>query len=240
MAIVVGCIVTILVQSSSVVVSVLTPLAGVGAVTLDRVFPMMLGANLGTTSTAMLAAFSASGNRIAPTFQIALCHLFFNLTGLLIWYPLPFMRRVPLTIAGFFGKTTAKYRWYAFAYLLVMFFFMPLCVFALSLAGSEVLVGVVITFSVVTFAVAIINVLQSKRPQWLPRSLRTWSFLPKWMRSLQPLDDVIMRLVTSCCCSCCRRAMSQGNDVEQNNDVTVTTGKSREQHELVTSTDENV
>ena len=75
MAIVVGCIVTILVQSSSVVVSVLTPLAGVGAVTLDRVFPMMVGANLGTTSTAMLAAFSASGNRIAPTFQIALCHL---------------------------------------------------------------------------------------------------------------------------------------------------------------------
>ena len=186
---------------------------------------MMLGANLGTTSTAMLAAFSASGDRVAPAFQIAICHLFFNFTGLLLWYPIPFLRGAPLAIARFFGRTTAKYRWYAFAYLLVMFFIMPLAVFALSLAGSAVLVCVVIAFSLITFTVAIINLLQAKRPQWLPRSLRTWNFLPKCLRSLEPLDDVIMRLVTSCscCCKCCKAITDnneqtvQGSDVEDEN-----------------------
>ena len=31
-----------------------------------------------------------------PYWQVALCHLFFNIFGIIFWYPIPFMRRVPL------------------------------------------------------------------------------------------------------------------------------------------------
>ena len=44
---VVGAGLTVLVQSSSVFTSTLTPLAGTGLVTLDRVYPLTLGSNIG-------------------------------------------------------------------------------------------------------------------------------------------------------------------------------------------------
>ncbi|KAI0222244.1 Sodium-dependent phosphate transport protein 2A, partial [Lamellibrachia satsuma] len=52
-------------------------------------------------------------------------HLFFNIFGILIWYPVPAMRNVPVTLAKCLGNTTAKYRWFAVAYLAVMFFMLP-------------------------------------------------------------------------------------------------------------------
>lgn len=65
-------------------------------------------------------------------FQIALVHLFFNIFGILIYYPIPFMR-FPIPLAKKLGETTAKYRWFAVLYLFVMFFFLPGFVFILSL-----------------------------------------------------------------------------------------------------------
>ena len=210
-AIVVGALVTMLVQSSSVVVSTLTPLAGVGVVTLERVYPMMLGANLGTTSTAILAAFSATGDRFEPTFQIALCHMFFNVTGILIWYPIPLMRKVPMGLARFLGRTTARYRWFAFAYLIVMFFLLPMLIFVLSLPGWWLLASVLIPVILLAFAIGVINTLQNKRPHWLPHRLRNWHFLPRWCRSLEPLDRGMTSLISKCnCCGCCD-AVVDGN-----------------------------
>ena len=52
----VGCLITILVQSSSITTSVLTPLAGMDLIKLEQMYPMTLGANLGTTMTAIMAA----------------------------------------------------------------------------------------------------------------------------------------------------------------------------------------
>ena len=46
-----GCLLTIVIQSSSVFTSTLTPLVGLGMVTLERVFPLTLGSNIGTTVT---------------------------------------------------------------------------------------------------------------------------------------------------------------------------------------------
>jgi sodium-dependent phosphate cotransporter len=82
LAILAGALFTFLVQSSSVFTSTLTPLVGVGLVTVERVYPLTLGSNLGTTTTALLAAMSADPDMIRATVQIALCHLFFNLTGI--------------------------------------------------------------------------------------------------------------------------------------------------------------
>lgn len=48
-AILVGAGLTIIMQSSSVFTSALTPLVGVGVITLERMYPLTLGSNLGTT-----------------------------------------------------------------------------------------------------------------------------------------------------------------------------------------------
>ncbi|KAI6243657.1 Sodium-dependent phosphate transport protein 2B-like protein [Aphelenchoides fujianensis] len=44
----------------------------------------------------------------APTLQIALCQTLYNVIGVLLFYPIPFMRKIPLTIAMKLGDTTAK------------------------------------------------------------------------------------------------------------------------------------
>ncbi|ELU16545.1 hypothetical protein CAPTEDRAFT_108894, partial [Capitella teleta] len=198
-------IVTMLVQSSSVVASALTPLVGLGVVSVERVYPMMLGANIGTTSTAILAAFAASGDSIRASFQIAMCHLFFNLTGIIIWFPIPFMRRVPINLSKFLGNVTAQYRWFAVLYLLMMFFFIPLTIFALSIPGWYVLAAVGIPILLLLVAIGIINIIQNKKPNWLPAKMRTWEFLPEPMRSLKPLDRIVARVLGICtCCTCFR------------------------------------
>ena len=135
MAIGLGCILTIIVQSSSVFTSSLVPLVGLGLVSLERLFPLTLGSNLGTTVTGILASLSSSPKTLRYSLQIALCHSLFNLSGILIWYPIPFMRRVPLAIARFLGRKSAEYRWFAILYIVLTFVLIPLFIFALSLAG---------------------------------------------------------------------------------------------------------
>jgi sodium-dependent phosphate cotransporter len=89
-AIAIGCGVTILVQSSSITTSTLVPLAGVGVLRLEKMYPLELGADIGTTFTALMAAMVSSK---IESLQIALVHLFFNLTGILIWYRTYFLGR---------------------------------------------------------------------------------------------------------------------------------------------------
>ena len=86
------------------------PLVSLGLFTIERVFPLILGANIGTTVTGILAAFSADSKSIENSLQIALCHTLFNVSGILIWYPIPPIRRIPIRIAVFLSDTTATYR----------------------------------------------------------------------------------------------------------------------------------
>ena len=53
-AIVFGSIITVMVQSSSITTSLVIPLAGAGVLSLRKIFPFTLGANIGTTITAWL------------------------------------------------------------------------------------------------------------------------------------------------------------------------------------------
>ena len=135
LAIIVGAILTFLVQSSSIFTSAVTPLVGLGVISIDRMYPLTLGSNIGTTTTAMLAAFAAGSDKIVYTLQVALAHLFFNLSGILIWYPVPVMRKLPIKMAKSLGNTTAKYRWFAVTYIFFMFFIFPGIIFGLSIPG---------------------------------------------------------------------------------------------------------
>lgn len=199
MAMFVGAGITFLVQSSSVFTSAMTPLVGIGVISLERAYPLTLGSNIGTTATALLAALASPGNKLAAAIQIALCHLFFNLFGILLWYPLPFMR-LPIRMAHILGERTSKYRWFAVLYLLLSFLLLPSLVLGLSLAGWRVMAGVGAPFLGVTIFVTIVNVMQARSPGHLPAKLQTWDFLPRWMRSLKPLDHLITK-ATVCCSS---------------------------------------
>ena len=90
---------TIIVQSSSIFTSTVTPMVGIGLVELENVYPLFLGSNIGTTGTAILAALTQSGSdAFKNTIHGALFHLFFNIIGILIFYPIPFMRQVNIWI----------------------------------------------------------------------------------------------------------------------------------------------
>ncbi|XP_070546832.1 sodium-dependent phosphate transport protein 2B-like [Ptychodera flava] len=209
-AILVGAAMTLLVQSSSIFTSALTPLIGIGVVSLDRAYPLTLGANIGTTATGLLAALASSEGKLANALQIAFCHLLFNISGIILWYPIPPARRVPIKIAKIFGNTTAKYRWFAALYLICMFFLFPGIVFALSIAGWQYLAAVGIPTLTSFLIIVFINVLQVKAPKCLPKKLRNWDWLPKWMHSLEPLDTVLTKLCRTCYwCPCCKETCKE-------------------------------
>merc|ERR1712137_541489 len=135
--------ITIVVQSSSVTWAALTPLCGMGVLRLEKMLPLTLGANIGTTVTALIAALSTMK---FGALQIALCHLLFNITGILIWFPVPLMRQIPLGAARLLGLYASFYRFVPALYILVMFVTVPGILLGLSsLYDASVAGGVILT-----------------------------------------------------------------------------------------------
>merc|ERR1719331_2180924 len=110
LAMFVGMGLTIMVQSSSITTSALTPLVGVGVIQLETMYPTVLGANIGTCVTGVLAALAADSSKLYLTLQVAYSHLLFNLTGIVLFYVFFPLRPAPIKAAKFLGDTTAKYR----------------------------------------------------------------------------------------------------------------------------------
>ncbi|XP_067107216.1 solute carrier family 34 member 2a [Osmerus mordax] len=214
-AILVGAGMTFIVQSSSVFTSAITPLVGIGVISIERAYPLSLGSNIGTTTTAILAALASPGETLENSLQIALVHFLFNISGILLWYPIPFTR-VPIRLAKALGNITAGYRWFAIVYILSCFFVLPLFVFGLSLAGWQVLVGVGVPLVAMIIVIIVINVLQSKCPRCLPTVLHSWDFLPLWAHSLAPWDRVVKVMAAKCCCCCkCCQPASEAEGEEK-------------------------
>jgi solute carrier family 34 (sodium-dependent phosphate cotransporter) len=113
---------TIIVQSSSITTSLLIPLVAAGILTIESAFPITIGANIGTTTTAILASF-ATGN--IDAIVIAFAHFLFNLTGTVFIYPIKYFRKIPINLAKAFGELAAYKRRYAFFYVLGVFFIVP-------------------------------------------------------------------------------------------------------------------
>lgn len=192
-AIIVGLGSTLLVQSSSVFTSALTPLAGIGLLKIERMYPLLIGSNIGTTATGLMTAFTQPNNTKSAV-RIALCHIIFNITGFLIFFPISQLR-VPIRMARLIGRQACKYRWFAIAYIIFMFFVFPALVFALSMAGWYVLSGIFGPLMIVLLFVIIVNVIQRKCPQILPERLKNWHFLPVALRSLKPYDKKCMSII---------------------------------------------
>jgi len=118
-----GFVVTLAVQSSSMVLSLCVPMAAAGIITIDQIFAVTLGANIGTTGTAILAAL---GTGSVAGLAIAFAHTLFNTTGVLIFFPIKPMRRLPIGMALWFSRIASESRWIAVLYLIIMFFVLPL------------------------------------------------------------------------------------------------------------------
>jgi sodium-dependent phosphate cotransporter len=123
LGIVFGTGMTLITQSSSITTSVLIPFAGAGALTLQQIYPLVLGANLGTAIQSVIGAMDKAGT---DPLQVALAHMFFNVTGILLWYPLPWLRQVPMYAAKRLGRGAAIWRLFPLVYIAVAFLIGPL------------------------------------------------------------------------------------------------------------------
>jgi sodium-dependent phosphate cotransporter len=125
LAMVVGMVATAMVQSSSITTSLLVPLAGAGVLTLPQAFPVTLGANVGTTVTALLAALAATGANATAGITIALVHFLFNISGTLLVYPWKRIRNIPLAGARWIAAKAVDSRRTAVVYVLAFFYGLP-------------------------------------------------------------------------------------------------------------------
>lgn len=125
-----GTAITALVQSSSTTTSLMVPLAGAGMITLEEVYPFVLGANIGTCITAILATLTVNSS---VALQLALVHVAYNLLAVLLIYGLPILRTVPLTMAETLAGITKRYRPVAIVYVIGTFFLLPFLAVWLSL-----------------------------------------------------------------------------------------------------------
>jgi len=116
-----GVVFTAGVQSSSVTTSVIVPFVATRKISLKQSFTFILGANIGTTITALIAALFKSEAAVS----IALVHLFFNLIGVLIFLPFPIIRNIPVRMAKSFGRLAMKFRIAGFVYIILTFFLIP-------------------------------------------------------------------------------------------------------------------
>jgi sodium-dependent phosphate cotransporter len=122
-----GVILTILVQSSSITTSTIIPLAGAGVLTLRQIYPFTLGANIGTTVTALLASLTLNTTAMVAAFS----HLFFNIFGIILIYLNPLLRDVPMKLAKWIANVALKNKALPIIYLLIIFFGIPLIIILL-------------------------------------------------------------------------------------------------------------
>ncbi len=125
LAIFVGCLITAMVQSSSITTSLLVPMAGVGILTLERAFPVTLGANIGTTVTALMASLAVSGPNALAGVEIAVTHMLFNLAGLVLIYSIRPVRELLLGGVRHFANLAVRSKILAVVYLLLVFYGLP-------------------------------------------------------------------------------------------------------------------
>ena len=121
----IGVLVTSIIQSSSGTTSIVVTLVASGQITVGNAIPIVMGANIGTTVTALLAAMALG---LPIGIQVAFSHLIFNISGTCVFYPLRF---IPISLAKGLGQRAADSRLFALSYLLVIFFLVPLVILLL-------------------------------------------------------------------------------------------------------------
>ncbi len=81
LGVLVGAILTAIIQSSSASVGILQALSATGAVSYGAAIPIIMGQNIGTCVTALLSSFGTNKNAK----RAAIIHLSFNVIGTVVW-----------------------------------------------------------------------------------------------------------------------------------------------------------
>ena len=111
-----GLLLTSAVQSSSITTSLIVPLVANRKISLKNCFPYIVGANLGTTVTALLAALFKNEAAIS----IAIIHFAFNFAGILLFLVLPVIKDIPVALARYFSRRVHDTEhWLCLCYYLV-------------------------------------------------------------------------------------------------------------------------
>jgi len=132
MSFVVGLILTVMVQSSSITTSLIVPLAGAGVLRLQQIFPFTIGANIGTTITGLLAALAVAGQPdIDPKLvlagaTVAFAHFLFNASGAIIFLPFKRVRELPILVAEWLAEVCIKNRIIPIVFIILVFYLIPL------------------------------------------------------------------------------------------------------------------
>jgi sodium-dependent phosphate cotransporter len=121
--ILVGIGVTVAVQSSSITTSILVPLVASGILTLRSAYPITVGANIGTTITALIASLAVAR---PEGLTIALVHLMFNLSATAIIFPVPRIREIPIRFAEALARVAIRRRTAVLVYVVSVFIILPL------------------------------------------------------------------------------------------------------------------
>ena len=112
---------------------------------------------IGTTTTSLISALSQNVQRAEPL-QVALSHFFFNLIGVVIFFPF----KLPLSLAKFLAEEVAVYQWFGVVYILGCFFIIPILSILIALTNED-LSWIIILISVSIFLIVlIITTLQVK------------------------------------------------------------------------------
>ncbi|MBL6449681.1 Na/Pi symporter [Fulvivirga sp. 29W222] len=118
-----GTFVTSIIQSSSISTSLVIPFVATDKISLRKITPFIIGANVGTTITAFIAVFFKSYELVS----IAIVHLTFNIIGVMIFLPFPWLREVLTKMAEKFSALASNYRFTVIIYILMIFFIIPFC-----------------------------------------------------------------------------------------------------------------
>ena len=121
-AIAIGAVITMAVQSSSITTSLIVPMCGSGILSIDAAFPVMLGANIGTTITAFLASLATGKAGLI----IALVHVLFNMIGTIGIMVIPRARQIPIALAEGLAVRAVRNKLWVIAYVFIMFIIIPL------------------------------------------------------------------------------------------------------------------
>ncbi|RAW03380.1 Na/Pi symporter [Pseudochryseolinea flava] len=118
-----GLVTTAAIRSSTITTSVVVPIVAKKLAKLRQAVPFIMGANVGTTVTAIIAAFLYGTTPSAVS--IAMAHFLFNLLGVIVFMFLPGIKGIPIQLAEALGRLSMRYRFAGVLFLLLIFFIIP-------------------------------------------------------------------------------------------------------------------
>ncbi len=140
-----GLLLTIMVQSSSATTSMVVPLAALGLFSLRKVFPFIMGANIGTTTTALIAAAQSFGEPgFAEGMTIALCHFYLNCLAVVLVVIVPGLTTSVLGATQWLADQSERAPIALLAYLGALTIGMPAVVYFLPTVAAGAVLGAVV------------------------------------------------------------------------------------------------